>query len=113
MERIKSIIAFLKKRWTENTALEEPNNWVDQAIADWVALTKRCERLIEADDPQVPALELELDISRRAAVTHFIEHVDWGVDTFPEYQGGRGLPSERLAALRAKWEDYKKPEGPG
>ena len=75
----------------------------------WLRYTARSEALVEAQDPiTVAALEAEFGFDQRTAVAHLVESTDWGAETFPQFQGGKGELAERLQALRARWADWKR-----
>lgn len=78
------------------------------SLEEWLLITQRSEALVEATDPRLIAdLELRFGIDQQTAVAHFLESTDWGVETFPQYQGANGSFAERLEALRSKWTDWK------
>ncbi|NKI98945.1 hypothetical protein [Novosphingobium sp. SG707] len=75
---------------------------------EWLLYTEQAEALVEADDPvAIASLETKFGIDQQTAVSHLIESTDWGAENFPQFQGGQGKFLERLAALRARWSDWK------
>jgi len=75
---------------------------------EWLIYTTKAEALVEAHEPQtIASLETEFGFDQQTAVAHLLESTDWGVETFPQYQSGRGAFAERLSALRARWFDWK------
>ena len=75
---------------------------------EWLRYTAQAEALVEVNEPgAIAALEQESGFDQQTAVAHLLESTDWGAETFPEYQGGQGVFTERLTALRARWTDWK------
>ena len=78
-------------------------------VDGWLRYTARSEALVEAHDPViVAALQAQFGFDQRTAVAHLVESTDWGAETFPQFQGGKGELTERLQALRARWADWKR-----
>lgn len=78
------------------------------AIKEWELTTNQATMLVKATDPsEVADLETRFGLSQRNAVKHFVEQTEWGIETFPEFQDRRGSPEERLAALRARWNEWE------
>ncbi len=78
------------------------------SVDEWILLTARAEALVEAEKPELLAsLEAEFGFDQQTAVAHLLESTDWRTETFPQYQGGKGLFAERLAALRNQWSNWK------
>lgn len=82
---------------------------VGAAIEDWELITRQATALVKAiRSDEIAELEARFGFSQQDAVTHFVEQTEWGLETFPQYQGRRGTFLERLNALRSKWEDWEK-----
>jgi hypothetical protein len=81
------------------------------AIKEWDLVTNQAATLVKATDKfEIADLETRFGLSQRNAVTHFIEQTEWGIETFPQFQDRQGSPGERLAALRARWDEWEKLE---
>jgi hypothetical protein len=75
----------------------------------WLRHTAQAEALVEANEPGIiVSLEKDFGFDQQAAVAHLLESTDWGAETFPQYQGGKGTFAERLSALRARWAHWKR-----
>ncbi|MBO9709652.1 MAG: hypothetical protein J7521_15720 [Caulobacter sp.] len=78
------------------------------SLEDWLAQLKKAEALVLATNPtEIAKLEAQLGLSQNVAVAHMLESTDWGVERFPQLQNGNGDFEDRLAALRASWDDWK------
>lgn len=76
------------------------------AVEEWLAGLSRAEALVLATEPvEIARLEMQFGMDQSTAVAHIIESTDWGVDAFPEFQDGKGAFSDRLLALRSKWDE--------
>lgn len=81
------------------------------SVKGWQLYTARAEALVEAHEPsKVALLEAEFGFDQPTAAAHILESTDWGVETFPQFQGAKGDVSERLQGLRARWADWKQAE---
>lgn len=79
------------------------------AVEEWLDGLARAEALVVATEPaKIAELEVQFGMGQRTAVAHLIESTDWGVETFPEFQGGRGLFEDRILALRSKWMEWQR-----
>jgi hypothetical protein len=78
-------------------------------VDGWLRYTAQAEALVEAREPStVAALEADFGFDQRTAVAHLVESTDWGAETFPQFQSGKGQFIERLHALRVRWADWKR-----
>jgi len=78
------------------------------SVNEWKLATARAAELVTATIPGTIAhLEREYGLSQNDAVTHFLEQTEWGLETFPEFQGGKGSKIERLNALRSRWHEWE------
>ena len=78
------------------------------SLKDWLAQLEKVEALVLATNPtEIVRLETLLGLSQPLAVAHMLESTDWGVERFPQFQRGNGDFEDRLAALRASWDDWK------
>lgn len=70
---------------------------------------RQCWSLVKATDAnEISELEARFGISQENAVVHFVEQIEWGIETFPQYQDRKGSFQERLSALRTKLADWEK-----
>lgn len=85
--------------------------FTDDGVSAWLLSCERAAKLVHATDANAIAeLESRFGFNQAGAVTHFVEQTEWATATFPEFQGGRGTFTQRLKALRSKWELWEKGE---
>lgn len=78
-------------------------------VEEWLAGLSRAEALVLATEPmEIAKLEMQFGMDQPTAVAHIIESTDWGVEAFPEFQGGKGAFGDRLLALRSKWDEWQR-----
>lgn len=83
----------------------------DSGVSAWLRSLEWAAELVHAKDARTIAeLESRFGFDQAGAVTHFVEQTEWGMATFPEFQGGHGTSAERLTALLSKWELWEKGE---
>jgi hypothetical protein len=95
----------MANRWGNDEAIE---GVVASAVKHWELTTRQAAALVKAtDETEIAELEARFGFSQQDAVTHFVEQTEWGLETFPQYQGRQGPFWERLAALRSRWKDWE------
>lgn len=78
------------------------------SLEGWLLFTEQATALVKATEfHEIAQHEARFGFDQQTAVAHFLESTEWGVETFPEYQEGKGSFPERLATLRAKWADWE------
>ena len=78
---------------------------IAEVIEDIEQGDRQCWALVKATDAkEIAELEARFGVSQENAVVHFVEQIEWDIETFPQYQDRQGLFQERLDALRSKWD---------
>jgi hypothetical protein len=81
---------------------------VAAGMENWERATGQATALVKATDASVISeLEARFGFSQQEAVTHFLEQTEWGIQTFPQYQGRQGSPQERIRVLLSRWNDWE------